>query len=108
MATETAEDRAAFLDTEELAHAVTVTPSGGGAPRTFAGIFEPEGVPLELSDGLRATSTRPTLFGLAVDLETLGAGDTVAVQGFAEVYTVGDPAIPDGSGFASIVLSRAW
>lgn len=108
MPVESAEDRAAFLDLEEFAHLVTVTPANGDPVRQFSAIFEPEGFALELSDGLRAATARPQLFGLAEDLEALATGDTIAVGGFPGTYEVADPATADGTGFATLNLVRPW
>lgn len=115
MAVESAADRAAFLDPEEFAHTVTVTPANGDPVRQFSALFDPEGAIVELSDGLRAATVRPQLFGLAEDLEALVEGDSLTVSvpsptGLVEIgtYSVSDPATADGTGFATLNLVRPW
>ncbi|RIL07494.1 MAG: hypothetical protein DCC71_02955 [Proteobacteria bacterium] len=108
MALEDAADRLAMLDVDELAVAVTVTPVGGGAARTFPALFDAPGTTVELGDDLRAATLRPSLFGLEGDVGALVVGDAIAVAGRPDAYTVADPPEPDGTGFARVALGKAW
>lgn len=103
---ETAEDRLAFLDPEEFAVEVTITPASGPA-RAFLALFEAEGIEVELADGTRVRTTRPTLLARAVDLDGLVDGE-VAIAGESRIYRIGNPAQPDGTGFALLELRRDW
>lgn len=108
MALETDDDRSAFLDRDEFAVAVTVTPANGDPARVFSAIFDRAGTVVDLGGELEAATASPSIFALESDLEALVVGDAVAVAGRLESYTVAQPPEPDGTGFARAALTRGW
>lgn len=109
MPLESDEDRAALLDPDEAAVVVTVTPAAG-APREFSALVDAQAFVAELSDGLRATTAAPQLFGLETDLAAVLEDDAITIADplFPDTYQRGDPALPDGTGFATLSLSRVF
>lgn len=105
MATETDEDRAAFVDVSDFGDAAVYSAAAGGSG-SLAGIFDDPSLSAEIND-VSTIGARPTFCCRAAELPNgaeADSGDLLTVRGATyQVFSIE----PDGQGMALLRLSQA-
>lgn len=105
MALEDADDRAAFLDTDEFAEAGSYTLAAGGDPATVNGIYDGPHAAQNLGGGVELSASDPSFLCRSADLPSGSAkNDTLVVEAGTFLVKVLEP---DGSGFTVIKLKQS-
>lgn len=97
-----AEDFDEFLDDEDFADEVTITPADGGPSRAFLAIFDSSFVDAATGD-MHLEANQPRLTCKQSDADALVRGDLATVKG--KTYTVMQVQ-PDGTGMAMVLMAE--
>lgn len=106
MPVESSADRASFLDLDEFALSVVITPSGG-SPSTVNGIFDDEYALIGELDGVEGVSTSNPVFlvrsGDVAGLSLIGAQLAVTIDAVERTFSIVESK-PDGTGMTVLRL----